>query len=69
MTFDDTDCVENPECGFCTNAAISFRRRLGRLLPGAQHSLEEAALACPGDEAQTALLWGLGAYFLWEQEE
>lgn len=69
MTFDDTDCVENPEGGFCTNEAIFFWRRFGRVFPGAQHSLEEADLAWPREKAQTALLWGLAAYFLREQEE
>lgn len=69
MTFDDTDCVENLEGGFCTSAARSFWRRLGRAFPGAQHSSEEADLACPRDEAPTDLWWGFGAYFLREQEE
>lgn len=69
MMFDDTDCVQNPEGGFYTNAAIFFWRSVGQVIPGTQNSLEERDIAWPGEKAQTALLWGLGAYFLREQEE
>lgn len=56
MMFDDIDCMENPKGEFYTNAAVSFWRRLGRVFPGAQNSLEEADLAWPEDKAQTLLL-------------